>query len=200
MGRAILAILMMLPFGAYAGGVNTGIKEVGRHYPIVTFEKSINPENILIAHTQLNNVCEFQMGPETSDLPTLDFYWLMNRETYKVLYSMFEGPIRDRIKVAEHEFFAERKRAFWVSLKDLNAMHTDLPDNRILVKAEMDAATGSCAVYSYVKLGPSDGNATIRLEAIHSELGGFINPKPVSVTLKGADVTTGAPVKRTYSR
>jgi len=197
--RLLAFILLLLPFSANAGAARNDIKPVGEHYPIAIFEKSVNPQNILVIYTRLDGVCNLQMDTKAPGMPTLDFYWLMNGRTYEPLTALEEG-VRDRIKVELDAAFAERTRSFRVVLNDLKAMRTDLPDVSAKVTAKADPKTRECSVDAVMRLGPSDGNAVIRLDSIYAKLGGFIIPSPVAITLKGVNTVTGAPVSRTYSK
>ena len=201
MGSSLSAsavFLLALAARAYAGEAITGIAEIGPHYKIVTVEKSVHPQNQLVAYTRLDEQCRVLRDPKQANRPVFDFYWLMDRSRYKRVNPLIKSGIRKRLQVGASPP-KSRDGSFSVRLNELDAVEHDLGATPLLwVYAEKTAS--GCAAEARITLGPSDQNAVIRLDTIYSEaeMTGRFSAKVKSIALKGADVKTGKPVVRVY--
>lgn len=192
MKSLILFILTVLGFQTATAQLNNAISEVGSHYPLFTFEKNENPQNILVLYTKLDNNCHVS---EDAHIPVFDMYWLMDRLTYKPTNSLIKSGIKDRLQVIP----TNESEGFYIVINDLKEVNSDLKDPRLTVIA--DKQQGQCKVRSLFNLGPSDKNATIQLTSIYSEATKTVVPpfrKLKSVTLNGINALTGAKISRKY--
>src|SRR5437868_10402489 len=129
----------------------TTVPEIGSHYPIFKVEKNENPENIMIVYTKLDANCHLQVDSSTAGNPVFDFYWLMNRQTYKPVNSLIKSSVKDRLRVAP----ANNSDTFMAQLNDLKEVDSDIRDPRLTVTSEANSQ-GQCQVHPYLTLGPSD--------------------------------------------
>lgn len=192
MKTLVLFILMTLGVQAAMAQQISSISEVGGHYPLFTFEKNENPQNILVLFTKLDPNCHVS---EESNVPVFDMYWLMNRISYKPTNSMIKSGVKDRLQVIP----ANGVDGFYIKINDLNEVNSDLRDPRLTVIA--DKAQGQCKVNSFFTLGPSDNNAKLKLVSIYSEAVKTLVPpfrKLKSVTLNGINAVTGVKISRKY--
>jgi len=176
---------------ATANEVNS-IPEIGGHFPLFTFEKNENPENILVLFTKLDTNCHVN---EVANTPIFDMYWLMNRNSYKPTNSMIKSGVKDRLQLMT----ANNANGFFIQINDLKEVNSDLRDPRLSVMT--DKVQGQCKVDSFFTLGPSDNNAKIKLVSIYSEAVKTLKPpfrKLKSVTLNGINVATGKKLSRKY--
>jgi hypothetical protein len=112
--------------------------------------------------------------------------------------SLIKRGIRKRLEVAASPP-KNLEGSFSVRLNELDAVEHDLGAAPLLwVLAEK--TKDGCTVEARITLGPSDKNATMRLDTIYSEakLSGPLSAKVKLIALKGADVKTGKPVVRVY--
>ena len=184
-------IALALSFSAHAGGARN-IPQIGEHYPIIIVEKDVNPQNIMVVYTKLGRQCEMQLEDQE---PNFNFYWLMDRKSYKPVNSIIESNIRGRLELEAAQGGAQRD-TFFVKVNDLKEMDHDLKNPKLTVKSRLE--NGKCFVESFMQLGPSNGNVMIRLDSIFTEGGSLFHPTPDQVTLKGVNLKTGAAVSRTY--
>ena len=194
-----LFVLVLFSGRAYAGKEVTGIGEVGPHYKVVTVEKSIHPQNQLVAYTRLDEQCRVLRDPKQANRPVFDFYWLMDHSRYKRVNPLIKRGIRARLQVEAGSEPKSGDGAFSVRLNELDAVEHDLGSApRLWVRVEKTAE--GCVAEARITLGPSDKNAVIRLDTIYSEaeMKGRFSAKVKSIALKGADVKTGEPVVRVY--
>lgn len=176
--------------------------EVGPHHPFLVFEKSENPQNILVVYAKLDSKCLFEADPDHRQTPIFDFYWLMEKADYKPVHPMIKNGIRDRIHLdaAASQAQSGGWKSLTVQVEDLGELKHDLKDPRITVKAVKTGET--CQAKAFMTLGPSDHGRTLELDSIYSEAKKTLLPpfrKVVSVTLRGTDVSTGEKVSRTYN-
>lgn len=174
---------------------------VGAHYPIITFEKNENPQNIMLIYTKLDKDCRFELNPQKRHEPVFDFYWLMGKKTYKPVHPLIKSGIHDRLQVEAGEAFAQSRREFEIKVNDLKELKTDLHEARLKVVARKIGH--NCDVQATIQLGPKDQNATLNLETIYSEAEkSFIPPfrKVTSVTLIGKSEASGKAMKKTFSK
>lgn len=169
------------------------IPQIGVHFPILTVEKNINPQNKLVVYTLLDGNCVFLL--DDSNSPTFDFYWLMNGSSYKPVHSMIKAQVRKRLTVGTVDP-RHNGKSFSVEMNDLKELNHDIPDPKMTVVAKPQG--DQCSVGGFLRLGPSDGNAMIQVDSIYSKAKGMISPKLVSVTIRGRVVSNGQAVVRTY--
>lgn len=189
-----LALFILMTLGVQAAMAQqiSSISEVGGHYPLFTFEKNENPQNILVLFTKLDHNCHVS---EESNVPVFDMYWLMNRISYKPTNSMIKSGVKDRLQLIP----ANGVDGFYIRINDLNEVNSDLRDPRLTVIA--DKVQGQCSVNSFFTLGPSDNNAKLKLVSIYSEAVKTLVPpfrKLKSVTLNGINAVTGVKISRKY--
>jgi hypothetical protein len=195
---AVAVILLAFVSAARAGTAITEIAEIGPHYKVLTVEKSIHPQNELVAYTRLDGDCRVAPDPKQAGKPTFDFYWLMDHAKYKRVNPLIERGIRKRLAVAASPP-KNLDGGFSVRLNELDAVEHDLgPTPMLWVRAEK--TPGGCSAEARITLGPSDKDAVIRLDAIYSEaeMSGRFSAKVKSISLKGVDTATGLPVVRVY--
>lgn len=187
--------LAALPFAGAQAAELSNMAPIGSHYRVITVEKSINPENIMVVYTKVDSQCRFLTDPAQRDQPVFDFYWLMDRKNYKPVHKLIKGEVRKRMEFQIDR--EDRHNSFYVNLNDMKEVRHDLKDNRLHVRSEM--VEGKCQVSASMTLGPSAGNAKIHLNKVYSEAKkGLIMPSLVSITLSGKDVTSGKAVSKTY--
>ena len=197
-------LVSFLAFTAQAEEVKN-IPQVGNHFRLFTVEKNEHRENAMVAYTYLDNECNFVRHPADHNQPKFDYYWLMNQQTFKDVNRMIKEGIHDRLelddttKVASLGDQVPEHNSFFVKVKDLKEMNTDLSDPRMAIVAKK--LENSCSVEALIQLGPSDNNRMMRLEMIYTEgKKTFSYPfrKVVSVTLNGVDVANGEKISKTY--
>lgn len=196
---ASAVLLLALAGRADAGKAITAVPEIGPHYRVVIFEKSVHPQNQLVVYTRLDKECRVLRDPKQANRPVLDFYWLMDRSRYKSVNPLIKRGIRKRFQVGASPP-KTRDGAFSVRLSELDEVEHDLgPTPFIWIRAER-TPEGGCSAESRIALGPSDKNAVIRLDSIYSEaeLKGLFGAKVKLIALKGVDLKTGKPVVRVY--
>jgi hypothetical protein len=177
------------------GSNRTDVSQVGPHQPILTFEKNENPQNIMVIYTKVENNCRFIVE---SGKPVVDFYWLMDRKTFKPVNGTIKSSMRGRIEVEPLD--KNNQQTFNLRINDLKELSTDLNDVRIRVTSSNNHSHG-CDVEAFITLGPSDHHRVLRLETIFSKAEKTLLPpfrKIDSITLEGKDVKSGEAVKRTY--
>lgn len=195
-------ILLLAVFGTVSSfhsaraDLITNIPEVGNHYRLFNFEKNINPQNILIVYTKLDEKCRFVTDPSQRDQPTFDFYWMMDGTKYKPVNPLIKSGIRDRLEFQNDP--ANRDTSFFVKINDLKEMEHDLPDSTMHVVAR--AGKTGCEVDGTVRLGASAKNETITLTKIYTEAKnqGGLYPTPTSITLTGVSTKSGQVISATF--
>ena len=174
----------------------TDIPQIGPHQQILTVEKNVNPENIALVYTKVDAQCRFVTDPANRDQPVFDFYWRMGGKDYKPMNSFFKSEFQKRMAYVSGD-----ATHFQLDANDLKEVQTDIKNPRLDVVST--GAGGNCNVQAFITLGPSDGNARIRLDSIYGE-GRTFPPKITAVTLKGEVVDangkgTGKMVSRKYN-
>jgi hypothetical protein len=210
---AVLCLSLLLVHPALArpvmtGQVVTAIGEIGAHYPLFVVKKSHHPENITVVYTKLDPQCHVLPDGAHGGMPTLDFYWLMDGTHYKPMAGALKDGIRARLAVTDVQGLQGDPHAFAVRVDDLARVQHDLPTPTVQITAERHGQ--GCVARALLTLGPSDGQATMQLEAIDTQtedltlskkMQAMQNPEALqiyAVTVQGTDVTTGQPIKRTY--
>lgn len=180
--------LIFLLNGSFAmAQLETGVQQ------LFIFEKNRNPQNMMVVYTRLDDRCRVITQAANDKNPTFDFYWLMNRQTYKPVAFLIKKEIRNRLKLLS----SSDSFSFSILMNDLKEVQTDINNFTLSVHSEALKNKG-CTANSFLTLGPSDQNMTIRLQSIYAESKGFFFPKLISITLKGVDVKTGQLVERKY--
>jgi hypothetical protein len=195
---AAAVLLLGLAARAGAGELISELAEVGPHYRVVLVDKSVHPRNRLAAFTRLDAQCRVARDPDRGNGPVFDFYWLMDGVRYKRVNWLIKRGIRRRLEV-EDSPPSDASGSFAVRLNEFSEVVNDLgPAPLFRVVAEKTER--GCRAEARISLGPSDGGAAIRLDAIDSEadVTGPFTAKVRSITLKGADLATGKPVVRVY--
>lgn len=156
-------------------------------YPLFTYEKNRNPQNIMNIYTELDSECR------VSKEPTFEYYWLMNHSRQKPVHSLIRRRIQKQINVVA----SKNPHEFSVILDKPKELQTDVEQFKLEVVAKKNK-DGLCVVENSLTLGPSDNNRNIRLKSIYAESKGLIIPDLVSITLIGEDSVTKEPIRRTY--
>ena len=185
------------------------IGDVGEHYPILLVEKSHHPENITVVYTKLDKNCHVIPDREHGFMPTLDFYWLMDETRYKPMARPLKEGARKRLQFTDAHWHEVDPTSFSVRIDGLSRVQHDLQSPTVQIKTER---TGdACVATASMTLGPSNGNATMKVESVSTKtealtlrkkMQAMVDPDAIqmySVTVKGTDVATGEPIERTYN-
>ncbi len=197
----LLALMAALMISAAASISNaaTVIERgpIGAHVPILTLEKSENPQNQLIVYTKLDPSCRLLVEDEQ---PVLSEYWLMNGQTYKRVNPLIVRGIEKRIqRVTEVPF---DPNSFQIRLGDFTELQHDLGSDP-LITIRSEGRPGHCEAYAVLQLGASDHHRALRLERVFAKSEKKLLPpfrRLVELTVIGADVTTGERVSRTFQQ
>ena len=190
------------------GQAVTNVGDVGEHYPLFLIEKSHHPENITVVYTKLDTDCRVIPDSEHGFLPTLDFYWLMDATRYKPMAGPLKAGARKRLQFIDTNGSQGAPTAFAVRTDDLSRVQHDLPSPTVQIKTERQG--DACMATALMTLGPSNGNATMKVESVSTKtepitplkkMQAIADPDSIriyAVTVKGTDVATGQPIERTY--
>lgn len=191
-------LLLALVSAARAGLVVDSIPQIGPHYRVLTIEKSVHPQNKLVAYTRLDEQCRIERDPKRGNRPAFGYYWLMDGSRYKPVNRLIGRGIRKRLAV-EASPPKSRDGSFSVRLIQLKEVQHDLGPTPMLWISAQKTPQG-CSAQARMTLGPSNKNAVIRLDAIYTEaeLTGRFGARVKLIALKGADVKTGKRVVRVY--
>ncbi len=192
-------LLLALSVRADAGEVVNAIAEVGPHYRLVRIEKSVHPQNVLVAYTRLDERCRAVRDPKDGGRPVFDFYWLMDGARYKPVHALIARGIRQRFPVVDPAATTDAHEGFAVLLSELNEVDNDLGASPLLRIYTQKTAAG-CRAEARIALGPSDRGAVLRLDVIETvaALTGRLGTKIHSIALKGTDLETGREIVRVY--
>ncbi len=146
------------------GEVNEQFPAVGAHHPLFLVKKSYNPQNLLAVYTRLDAKCQVLTDVAHQGKPTLNFYWLMDGETYKPMNSMLESGVRKRLLV---EAQPGNTSGFLITATDLREVKHDLPTQSLQIKTEK--TKNGCSAHAFLMLGPAHGNETIRVESFFAD-------------------------------
>lgn len=171
----------------------------GQQYTILKFEKNENPENILIVYTELDKNCYLLADSQKSDLPVLDFYWLMNGTTFKKTHSLIKASIRRRLYVDPDFRLEKNQNSFPVVLNELATLNDNFKNARLIVKSEkkdnqcrvsaqLDSSNGEWKNYNIIKIYTETKKT-------------FLPPfrKVISIQIEGLDSRTASSKVQTYS-
>ena len=190
------------------GQAVTNVGDIGEHYPLFLIEKSHHPENITVVYTKLDTHCHVIPDREHGFLPTLDFYWLMDATRYKPMAELLKAGARKRLQFIDTNGSQGDPTAFVVRTDDLSRVQHDLPSPTVQIKAERQG--DACVAIAFMTLGPSNGNATMKVESVSTKtepitllkkMRAMADPDSIriyAVTVKGTDVATGQRIERTY--
>ena len=193
---------------AITGKAVTNIEDVGEHYPLFLIEKSHHPENITVVYTKLDTHCRVIPDRAHGLLPTLDFYWLMDAARYKPMAELLKAGARKRLQFIDTHGSQSDPTAFAVHTDDLSRVQHDLQNPTVQIKTGRQGET--CVATAFMTLGPSNGNATMKVESVSTQtepitllkkMRAMADPDSIriyAVTVKGTDVATGQPIERTY--
>jgi hypothetical protein len=129
------------------------------------FEKSYNPNNIMIVYAMMDESCSFIPDPQDASKPLIDFYWLMDRNRYKPTHPLIKKGVRERMIF---ESFAADRRSFKIKLSELKELDHDLPDSTFEISA--GGQPGACTSNTLIKLGKSYGNQVLAVTSVYSEV------------------------------
>lgn len=172
----------------------TSIPQIGAHQPILTVEKNVHPQNIMVVYTKVGPDGHFQPDPENSDRPFLDFYWLMDGKTYKPVSPLIKSEIRKRLEL---QTAPGTTTHFVINIHDLKEVNSDIPKPK--VRVSIGGSADAPDVDAEINLGPSDNRTRIRVSSIYTE-GRAFPPAVYSVTLKGEEVDHGRPTGKMVTR
>jgi hypothetical protein len=190
------------------GQAVTNVGDVGEHYPLFLIEKSHHPENITVVYTKLDTDCRVIPDREHGFLPTLDFYWLMDATRYKPMAGPLKAGARKRLQFIDANGSQDDPTSFSVRTDDLSRVQHDLQSPTVQIKAERQG--DACVATAFMTLGPSNGNATMKVESVSTKtepitllkkMRAIAAPDSIqiyAVTVKGTDIVTGQPIERTY--
>jgi len=190
------------------GHAVTSVGDVGEHYPLFLIEKSYHPENITVVYTKLDTECRVIPDREHGFLPTLDFYWLMDATHYKPMARPLKAGARKRLQFIDANGSQGDSTSFSVRTDDLSRVQHDLQIPTVQIKAEHQG--DACVAIAFMTLGPSNGNATMKVESVSTrtepitllkKIRAMAEPDAIqiyAVTVKGTDIATGQPIERTY--
>lgn len=157
---------------------------------LFTLEKSYNPENILVIHTQVDESCTFGTSPSNE---YVDFYWLMNGRERKEVHPTIRSQVKGRVSF---DGINTKKDSFNVDLNDLKEISHDLESTTIEVRSSIEG--NQCQVESLIKLGPSGNYRTLNLKRTYCEVKTNMLGIPSGckfVDLEGVDADTGEAIK-----
>jgi hypothetical protein len=162
--------------------------EIGQHYPIFVYEKSVNPQNIMIAFVKLDSQdCKFQPDPRNKAAPLYDFYWLMNRNKFKPVHATIKKNIYKSLEFLSQ---SDDRHKFTLRLRSLPEFNPNLNGRKFNVESRK-TATG-CEVMGSLE--------DLRLVKVFTQSKGSVWPpffKIRSITLEGYDQSKK--VERVYS-
>lgn len=188
--------------------VQISIDQIGPHFEVFRFEKSENPQNILVIFTKLDSECRFAVQNDNFAKPVFGFYWLMGGKKYKPVHSMIQSGIAERLQLVIPPNFPQSLEFFSVRIKDLAQIDSDL--GNALVRVQAIRASKGCEVKATFNFEESSSTATITgnpknsnlvLEKIHAESEKTVLPpfrKLVSLRFEGSNEKTGDPEQRFY--
>jgi len=204
----IVYVHIALARPSMTGQAVTNVGDVGEHYPLFLIEKSHHPENITVVYTKLDTVCRVIPDREHGFLPTLDFYWLMDATRYKPMAGLLKAGTRKRLQFIDANGSQGDPTSFAVRTDDLSRVQHDLQSPTVQIKTGRQG--DACVATAFMTLGPSNGNATMKVESVSTKtepitllkkMQAMADPDSIqiyAVTVKGTDVTTGQPIERTY--
>jgi hypothetical protein len=191
-----IAVSMFAAFAFHSAAAEVrDIPELGPHRPILTVQKNVNPQNVMVVYTKVDTNGRFVRDSADQGRPVFDFYWLMDGKTYKPVNPMIKAEIRKRLERQWQS--GSRATRFVINVNDLKEVKSDIKDPKVDVCARENGDDWTVEVQ--MNLGPSDGNMRIRLSSIQTE-GRAFPPAVHSVTLKGEEIVNGMPTGKKVVR
>jgi hypothetical protein len=189
----LLSIVLALftPANAFSAGAEGEVR-------LFVVEKSKNPENILVVYCKVTKRCALQSIADAGQDHYFDFYWLMNRTTYKRTHSLIKKLARKRFIVQN---VSENATGFTVLLADLKELVHDLPSDLIRIDFHQ-SPDGRCEARALLELGPSGDNHTMQIDLIYSKARTFIG-LPIGiqyVELHGTDTQSQKKISVRFNR
>lgn len=135
--KLLLGGLILCSHYAFGGDL-VNIGPIGNHYEIFRFEKSENPQNVLVVYTRLDDRCQFVLDSESPTTPVFGFYWLMNRKRYKPVHPLIRAGIRRSLKVMISPNFPQVRDFFAVQVRDLKQLDPTLQSANVRVSASQN--------------------------------------------------------------
>lgn len=166
----------------------------GAEQNLFTMEKSYNPENIMVIHTETDNDCKFV----NSKNELIDFYWLMNGKERKPVHSMIKNGVQERVQVTH---VSSQRDQFKVKLNDLSEVKHDLEDPSLEVISEY--RDGECQVKSVLTLGPSKKYRKVDITRTYCEVTSNFLGIPNGckyLDLEGIDVDSGEEISVRFKK
>ena len=164
---------------------------------ILRLEKSHNPENVVIVHTQTDNNCKFVVSSKNTERNYVEFYWSMNNgSSKKELHSLIRKEVKGRLSF---EGINGTRDSFKIELNDMKEVRHDLSDTSMEVTSEIEG--GKCVVKSVMTLGASQKYRKIDLNRVYCDVTTNLVGIPNGcrfLDVEGTDVATGATVKARY--
>jgi hypothetical protein len=191
--KKLVFILLLLSSTAFAEGT-IDLPEIGSHYPILTFEKNENPQNIMKIYTKLNDDCSFEHEVQNPDLPLVDFYWLMERTRFKPVHPYIKSGIRDSFEIEPNSL---KEKSFLLKLADSKKLGPEFKDLQIKVSAYRVGK--KCRVDTILSL---DQKNHLKLKKVYGESKTILLPpfrKLTRLTVEGTDMKNGKFLKRTLA-
>lgn len=166
----------------------------GAEQNLFTMEKSYNPENIMVIHTNTDKDCKFINGKK--DL--IDFYWLMNGKERKPVHSMIRSGVEERVQVTQ---VSSQRDQFKVKLNDLSEVKHDLEDPSLEVISEY--RDGECQVKSILTLGASHKYRKVDITRTYCEVTSNFLGIPNGckyLDLEGEDIDSGEAISVRFKK
>lgn len=133
---------------------------------IFSVNKSYNPENVMIIHSQTDHDCKFVTSPKNNEGNYLEFYWMMNSgRSKKEVHSLIRSEIKKRFQFLG---INSTRDSFRIRMGDLNELSHDLTQPVIEVVSEMNQ--GECEVKAILTLGASARYKKIDLDKTYCEV------------------------------
>jgi hypothetical protein len=166
---------------------------VGTHFPVFRYEKSENPQNVMIAYVKLNEKCEIQNDEKYHS--GLSVYWLMDGRRYKPVHRWIQQGIRERV-----DNVVEDHRSFLLRLKNPQVFRDDLDTRDIEVVAK--PVKDGCEASAFVDVQTDAGKKKIKLTKIYAESKKTLLPpfrKVLAVSFTGVDPESGNVIERRFN-
>jgi hypothetical protein len=121
---------------------------------------------------------------------------------------LLKAGARKRLQFIDADGSQGAATSFAVRTDDLSRVQHDLQSPTVQIKAERQG--DACVATAFMTLGPSNGNATMKVESVSTRtepitwfktmraMADLDSIQIYAVTLKGTDVATGQPIERTY--
>ena len=162
MHKTVLWLVLLPALAASAWAFTPGPDGQVRLFVV---EKSKNPQNILVVYSKVSDLCRLEPITDKNREHYFDFYWLMNKTTYKRTHPLIKKLARKRFVAQDGP---DNATGFSVMLTDLKELIHDLPSDLIHVEFYR-SKDGLCRARTQLALGPSGNNRTMLIDSIYSE-------------------------------